>query len=92
MRFAAFKSIGFTTPVGFMCNPAACMGASVSVRYLEQCFPAAAFAVVFCPPGKWTSIPVPPLLKALFLTHVDPCFLWYLSAIIARVMEVDPRY
>ena len=65
------------------------MRASVSARWLEQCFPTVMLAVAFGPPGKWTSIPDPPLVTALV---ADPSVnTWihascgYLSAIIARV-------
>ena len=63
---------------------------------MKQCFPKAKLAVVFCPPGKWTSTPAPPppppQLVAAFVA--DPSVdTWihascgYLSAVIARVRD-----
>ena len=46
-------------------------------------------AETFCPPGKWTSIPAPPLVTAFVADpSVNTCIhasCGYLSAIIARV-------
>ena len=70
---------------------AAWMRASVSARQFEQCLPTATLAETFCPPGKWTSIPAPPLVTAFVadpsvntLIHAS-C--GYLSAFIARVRD-----
>ena len=67
------------------------MRASVSAQQLEQCFLTAMLAETFCPPGKWNSIPAPPLVTAFV---ADPsvntwihAFCGYLLAIIARLRD-----